>query len=456
MKNYIHKAYVLPRVILLLICQSCDEFVTIEPPKNQLVTTTVFSSDITANSAVVGIYSKMAENQGLFTTSAIYCGLYADEFLNATPSVSEFYENQLKKDNSTILSFWSEAYQHIYNANAILEALPSSNLVSDDVKNQLVGEAKFIRAFSHFYLVNLFGSVPLILSTDYRLNVNSSRTQVTEIYNTIIADLNDAIDLLPENYPSAERIRPNKCAASALLSRVYLYLGDWVNAEKMATSVMNNTGTYYLEPDLNKVFLANSPEAIWQLKPVSQNTNSNLGHALIISVAPNIAYLDPNFLNDFETGDKRAITWINSTPNQDTTVIWYYPFKYKVRQATEVTEYNMILRLAEQYLIRAEARANQNNIDDAKEDLNMIRNRAGLPNTDAITQIDLLLEIEKERKIELFAEEGNHRWLDLKRTNRAGEILKTKPSWQQTDLLFPIPQAEMLKAPNLTPQNPGY
>ena len=116
----------------------------------------------------------------------------------------------------------------------------------------------------------------------------------------------------------------------------------------------------------------------------------------------------------------------------------------------------MVLRLAEQYLIRAEARAQQNNISGSQSDLNLIRNRAGLVNTAANDKTALLTAIEHERQVELFTEWG-HRWLDLKRTNRADAVLGPikAPNWQPTDMLYPIPQTQIANDPNVH-QNPGY
>jgi hypothetical protein len=115
--------------------------------------------------------------------------------------------------------------------------------------------------------------------------------------------------------------------------------------------------------------------------------------------------------------------------------------------------------LAEQFLIRAEARAKQNNkligSNSAESDINVIRNRAGLLNTSAATQEELLSEIERERRVELFVEWG-HRWLDLKRSGRASAVLSLiKPLWDDTDVLYPIPYSERLLNPKLT-QNFGY
>jgi hypothetical protein len=122
-------------------------------------------------------------------------------------------------------------------------------------------------------------------------------------------------------------------------------------------------------------------------------------------------------------------------------------------------EYPMILRLAEQYLIRAEARAQQNNLIGSQSDLNVIRTRAGLPNTSASTQQDLLSAIYRERQFELFTEMG-HRWLDLKRTGSVDMIMNTETPqkggiWKTTDQLYPLPLSEIQADINLT-QNPGY
>jgi hypothetical protein len=127
-----------------------------------------------------------------------------------------------------------------------------------------------------------------------------------------------------------------------------------------------------------------------------------------------------------------------------------------VRTASPVVEYTMVLRTAEQYLIRAEARARQNNLDGARSDLDSIRLRAGLsPLPDNLNQAQLLLAVEQERRVELFAEWG-HRWLDLKRTGRALTVLSAeKPDIDENDLLLPIP-ASSINANVFLEPNPGY
>lgn len=158
-------------------------------------------------------------------------------------------------------------------------------------------------------------------------------------------------------------------------------------------------------------------------------------------------------VESFEPQDLRSKKWIDSLSIEPD--IYYFPTKYKVRTGTPVTEYSMVLRLAEQYLIRAEARVHQGDLTGAAEDVKKIRNRAGLTNIELSSTSQALNSIYAERKLELFTE-GGHRWLDLKRTDRATEVLSPKkPEWQPTDVLYPIPQNELNNNPNLN-QNPGY
>ncbi|HEX9827425.1 MAG TPA: RagB/SusD family nutrient uptake outer membrane protein [Flavobacteriaceae bacterium] len=448
-------------VLVSVLFTSCEDFVDIEPPSTEIVGASVYSNNTTAEAALMGIYSDLIDRQMGIANGGptLYGGLSADEFINFDNNALPFFENALIANNNTITSLWSEAYQRIHAANSVIEGLENSSNVSTDAKSQLKGEALFIRAFIHFYLVNFWGDIPYITTTDFQTNTNAPRTSITDVYQNIVSDLTEAKTLLANdyNFANGERGRVNSWAATALLSRVYLYMGDSENAETQATTVINNSSLYNLESDLNNVFLANSSEAIWQLAPIGPNLNTIEGYLFIPESAPptlpsRIALSD-YLLNDFESTDNRKSDWVESiTVGTDT---YYYPYKYKVRIGPPITEYYMVLRLAEQYLIRAEARALQSNIAGAQSDLNTIRNRAGLPNTTANDQSSLLLAIEHERRIEFFAEFG-HRWLDLKRTNRADAILAPiKADWQSTDALYPIPEIQITNNPNTT-QNEGY
>jgi starch-binding outer membrane protein, SusD/RagB family len=436
--------------------------VQIDPPQTQLVSATVFSNDQTATAAMIGIYSEMMGDfsgiSGGNQSISYLTGLSSDEFKDhsSISGKAQFYTNNLSVDNIYSQNIWIEAYKYIYQCNAIIEGLTTATGVSLQVQKQLKGEALFMRSFCHFYLVNLFGKVPLILSTDYKVNALKRPATTAEVYASVISDLTDAENLLVNDYSisGGEKTRPNKWAAKALLARMYLYAQDWIKAESKASELINNS-SFVLEPNLNQVFLKNSSEAIWQLQPVFPGLNTFDAYFYIIRSSPRYVSLTQSFTNAIEPNDQRKTEWTRSIIVSGTT--YFYPYKYKVGYGSPiVSEYLMVLRLAEQYLIRAEARAQLDNLAGANSDLNTIRSRAGLPSITATDKATMLDAILTERRIELFSEWG-HRWLDLKRMKKTDSVLGSAkaPNWQATDSLYPIPQSEIQKDINLQ-QNPGY
>lgn len=448
-------------IVFTLLTTSCDEFLNPDLNKSLITEELVYSNDVTATSAVTGIYHEIQYFSPLSGTSTgltALTSLSANELKNYTqsPEFLEFENHNISEVNPYIQSLWNFCYSVIYQANAILNGINKSTLITPEVAAQLNGEALFIRAFSYFYLVNLFGDVPLILETDYRVNATVSRTDKHQVYDQILADLQSAKELISNDYVTTERVRPNQATVHAMLARVFLHLGEWEKAEVESSSVIEDS-RYALLDDLTKVFLKNSEESIWQLVPVSPSYNTLEGRYSIITSTPSYHVLNENFISDFDPNDKR-LSWIGSFSNSIGT--FYYPYKYKLRTkavSEPLLEYSIIFRLAEQYLIRAESRARQNDLAGAILDLDNIRDRAGLslirdtePN---ITQPDLLLRIESERKLELFTEWG-HRWLDLKRTGRSLDVLDDDLTMD--DLIYPIPKSEFDRNSQLGLQNPGY
>jgi hypothetical protein len=451
---------IVPVILLFLsgLVTSCKKFVEISPPQTQAESSRVFSSDATATAAVVGLYNQMVSNNQTLMNGAItiYTGLSSDEFRNVDPNsdYDQFSGNAIPANSNTInSSFWPNAYRYIYQANAVLEGLSRSAAITPSVKDQLRGEMLFTRALNYFYLSNLFGDVPLILTTDYRSNSTLPRTSVPEVSQQIIADLTKAEKLLSANTATTNNARPGRMAAAALLARMYLYQQNWLAAESEASTVIQSVN-YTLASDLDAVFASTSPETIFQLVRPAANTAE--GAAFIPADGTTIPafVLNNPLLQAFESGDERQQHWLgtNTIGGKDYT----YPYKYKVRSGATVTENNIVLRLAEVYLIRAEARAQQDKLSDALTDLNIIRHRAGLASITAATKSSAIQAIMQERQTELFAEWG-HRWLDLKRTGKANDVLSVfkGAGWQPADALYPVPRAEILLNPFLT-QNPGY
>jgi hypothetical protein len=416
---------------------------------------------------------------------SLLAGLSADE-LTLTNVVTDnrliaYYRNQLRVNPSESYGaeLWGKGganlFYYIFICNAAIEGLNNSGALTVAVKKQLIGEAKFVRAFCYFYLAVFFGDVPLALTTDPAVNASLSRSPLPLVYQQIITDLKEAQDLLNDNYlnkdlqyytGTPERVRPTKWAATAFLARTYLYQGDYTNAEAEAGKIISNTNRFSLT-DINSVFFKNSTEAIWQLQSVRTARNTEDAITFILPVTgPNAyynpVYLSPQLLNAFEGDDlrRKGGNWVDSVIVAGTT--YFYPAKYKASITSgAVTEYLMVLRLAEQYLIRAEARAQQNNVGGAQNDLNTIRTRAGLGSTTASDKTSLLAAVLKEKQVELLTEWG-HRWLDLKRTGNIDAVMNAVTplkangaKWQSYQQYYPINYNDILRGPNLT-QNKGY
>ena len=486
-KSNITKILVLPILISLApYFSSCKKLIGIPAPTTLITSQNVYSTNQTAISVLTGLYANMSDNDmtangvsGFFIDG----GLSADEltlYNTSSTYYAPYYYNHLTADNTSINIVWNPSYTQILTINSAIEGITASNSLTLSIKQQLLGEAYFMRGFFYFYLVNLYGDVPLVLSSDYKVNADLSRIPQIQVYQQIISDLTAADGYLNANYLDAtlanavtQRIRPTKWAAEALLARVYLYYGnltgDAANYNKAITDASNViSNSLFTLDSLSDVFLANSTETIWSLQPVDNIPGANTGEGdifILPSTGPNTdqfdpypVYLNEQLVNSFEVGDQRLVNWVDSVSANGNT--YYYSYKYKQGIGSASTEENdMVLRLGEQYLILAEAYANTGDLVNAAKYLNMIRNRAGLPNTTASTQSDMLTAILHERQVELFTEWG-HRWLDLKRTKTIDAVMSVVcllkgTTWNTNWQLYPIPTYDLQADANLV-QNPGY
>ncbi|OKS88769.1 RagB/SusD family nutrient uptake outer membrane protein [Mucilaginibacter polytrichastri] len=452
-------------VLFIALSFSCKKLIQIPVHNaNQIPITQVFADSASTLAYVKGIYNNFNVNVGGTLTSGlldIIPGRTADEL--SYIGAGDEDQNTILVSNPDMETFWSNAYTNMYQINSCLENIPSSTVLSQPLKKQLLGEIKVIRAFYYFNLVNLFGGVPLVTTTDYHLTESLPRASVDSVYSLIISDLTSSQKLLTATYPqftTTQRARVNLYVADALLAKVYLYRQQWALAAS-TSSVVINSGIYSLV-SLNNVFLDGSNEAIWQLPATGLYTQTYDGSAFTPYPNSIPAYqIAPALSNAFEAGDLRKTDWVGTNPVNDgvTTTLYYYPAKYKNNTAAATpAEDLMFLRLSEQYLIRAEAYAHSGNAPGAVADINQIRNpaRVGLPNyTGPTDQTSLLNEIMHERQVELFCEWGN-RWFDLKRTGTINNVLGAeKPGFQPFAALYPIPLTEIQNNPFLL-QNPGY
>ncbi|MBU2998139.1 RagB/SusD family nutrient uptake outer membrane protein [Cellulophaga baltica] len=440
----------------------CEEYVAIDSSNSSIVSEDIFESATLTEAAIDGIYQQLANLNsfagGSQSSVTVLAGLAADELVASpySPTLGQFRDNEILTSNGMNYTLWSSLYSIIYATNAALEGLENTTVVNETLALQYQGELQVIRTFCYFYLVHLYGDIPLILSTDYTENALATRTDSALVVAQMETDLLEAIGCLEETYRTDTRQYCNKSVAYALLARVYLYTEQWDKAALFASAVISNNSTYALEEELDQVFLKNSTEVVWHLEPNYGYTNE--GNLFILSESPISSYINPVYLDEtlfgiFDVEDKRQSNWFGAFESDAAT--FYYPYKYKVQITTgEATEYSVVLRLAELYLIRAEANYHTGDRTSALEDLNTLRLRAGLPIATE-SGAAILTAIKTARRKELFTEWG-HRWMDLNRWQEADEVLGSfKENWQSSDSLFPIPEQEILSNPNLIP-NEGY
>jgi len=445
---------------------SCQKLIEIPNPPSAITQDEQYADSLTTLSAVTGVYALNSGNGFAYSNVqfTFLPGLSADEITYVPVNdYQQFYNYSLTPLNSGAANLWNYMYQSMYQVNAVLGGVANSNTLSASFKKQITGEMETVRALYYFSLVNFYGAVPLITTTDQNATVSLPRTPAAAVYNQIMADLTDARKKLTATYPSAGHLRPNLYTATALQAKVNLYLSNWQNAYNEADSVIRLSGCSLVQTGLNKVFLDGSTEAIWQI-PGAQAFGSGVPDAVAFIPSSSGSYpnyiITPFLLNAFEAGDQRLVNWTASKVRVVNGVnqTQYYPYKYKNRLSSVTpAEDQMVLRLAEVYLIRAEAAAHLNNLTQALADVNIIRSRAGLPasTASASSQPAVLTAILKERQTEMFCEWAN-RWYDLKRTGTAAAILGAeKTGYTDNAALYPVPQPQILLNSQLS-QNPGY
>lgn len=439
--------------LFMMFVFSCEKMIQIDAPRTQLTSDKVFVNEQSALAVLVSIYSTI--NSSVANNITPYVGLYSDELTSNSSNVGtvEFYNSHLSANNTPNHNIWRSLYSVIYQCNSFLEALAVSENVAAGAKEVYKGEALFLRSFAYYYLLQLYGNVPLLLESDVRITSAASRTEQSVIVAQGISDLVLSRQILGADYVNGERVRANKWAVTALLARYYMLQEKWAEAEQACTDIVQS-GMYTLTSNTANVFLKNSGESILQCW--TQNGFTQIGSVLIPSGTNVPTYqVSSVLLQRFEAGDQRRVNWVRSVVNSGQT--YYHVYKYKQRASASgaSAEYAMLFRLGEIYLLRAECRLKQNKYPDALADVNAIRQRAGLAQLSGLQPQAVIAALEQEKFIELFAEWG-FRFFYLKQSKQLDAVLQLlKPNWDSRRQLLPIPQYELLNNSNLL-QNPGY
>jgi starch-binding outer membrane protein, SusD/RagB family len=451
-------------LLLLAVLGGCKKFLNVLPVTDVSDQVTIVDAT-SSETAVRGLYRAMA---GGFTasggtgTGSYYGGLYetfgylgGDDIVwtGSQSVIQQFISHQIAADNDNLESVWTGIYQTINQANQVITKVP---LVVDPTftagqQNQLTGEGYFIRALCYFDLARCWGGVPITLTptTSATQKTGIARSTLAQTWAQVLSDLNTA-DSLTQLPASQNPVRANKETVWALKARYYLYQQDWADAEAYATKVLADNTNYQLLTPFNSWFQPASAvatkESVFELSYNATYVNGSRGdwqppaNGGTRQWAPGDSIV--SLLNDSTIGGGRS-----AFVAQTITGLWYGNLFYR----SPATDPSYIIRIAEVYLIRAEARAQQGELSGALSDLNAVRTRAGLANSSAVAQPDILLAIENENRVEFALEP--HRWFDLVRTGRAQAVLGiTDPNM----LLFPIPTQEITLSNGVLTQNPGY
>jgi starch-binding outer membrane protein, SusD/RagB family len=407
-------------------------------------------------------------------------------------SDDQMYGGELVFGNDQGGDLWGAHYRAIADLNPAIKALIDDKLgssVSQEDKEALMAQARFIRAFNYFSLVRLFGAVPLITEETNPVTDEISRTPIVDVYAFIEADLLFAIQSLPDTWSSDNQGRPAKGAAKALLAKVYITMATaplndatkYAKARDMAADVMDD-GIYSLVTDIDQVFaLENSygPEVMWSFNATSDDPST-----------PAQIYLPGSMdgWGDFKSEKK----WGESFPAQprkdayllledsngqpyttfDGSTPYVKKFLYDAENWSRYTSIQNVplIRYADVLLLYAEAAnmANGNPTQAAADAVNQVINRANgnVANaadpllTTAMTKDAFDAAVVQQRNLELCFEYD--RWFDIQRKRLLESLVSPgntmediAPNFTVDDYLWPIPETDLRLNPLLT-QNPGY
>jgi hypothetical protein len=450
---------ILPALLTVSACRK--QLIT--QPQSSLDAATAFTTRQGIQAGLIGVYDGIQQTGYMSLNFLIFPDMYADNIqeVGTFPTFAQVYNKILTADNVDVQTIWNAIYNTVNRANTIIAA---SNNLTDPAfpKASTIGECEAIRAMCYFDLLRMFGGSPTGFNQAGGLGVPLKlkptltpadatpipRSTEAQVYAQILADINDAISKLSPPSPASNGLgRVNLNVAYALKARIQLYYQNYTDAAAFASNVISS-GKYSLVSGANYATIytnKNSSESIWEIQYIATDPNNiafyyyptNLGGRNEVSSSASLN-------SAFEAGDVRK-------PVNYTVASTGIPAKktLKYTHPNPGTDDVMMFRLPEMYLIRAEAEANMGgaaNLALALADLNVVRNRAGLANSLAITQADIITAILQEKRVEL-AHEGQ-RFFDLRRVNQTGIV-------QTFRNLFPIPQQEVLTSNGVIAQNPG-
>ncbi|HYK44635.1 MAG TPA: RagB/SusD family nutrient uptake outer membrane protein [Parafilimonas sp.] len=443
----------------ILSLWSCKKVLDLTSP-NDVDDNTVFTTVSGLRNARIGMYNTLQDKNYYGGYYPLMAECYTDDGTTGGYDVidlNEFAYRAVGSANIYVEGSYNAIYHTIYTANKIINNIDDVPGLEKDEHDNTLAEALFIRALAHFDVLRFWGEhwdkssaygISIVTNTDAPTEP-VARSSVEESYQQIIGDLQQAISLFNTNNGNQYA---SDASAKALLARVYLYHGDLNEAADMATDVINNASFDLFGPDdFTKIYTEKlTQESVFELKFDPQNTSAYnaatyLRDDALRSDVIFIANADLNTFFENRPDDRRSslVDFVNNDlsiePDGRTQ---------KYRGETTKDNSGYIIRLAEVYLIRAEARGRVNGLSD----LNKIRTSRGMS---ALTAADVpddatyLNAILDERRAELNFE--GHRLFDLARTGKVEEVLGSGVL-----PIMPIPQREIDGTGGVVEQNPGY
>ena len=437
---------------------SCNKFLD-KDPLGQISEDEYFNSETNANAAVIGAYRSMMNSYSWGQSTLIVPEFSAVHVRHSAvyPEYETIAAHEIQAINPWTANMWQALYATINAANNVIDEVPTmdASMISDEKKKILVGEAKFIRALNYFFLVRAFERIPLKLTaTKEGDDLNTPQAKKEDTYTQIVKDLTDAIAALPKENPYSgdeSRGRASHWGAKALLAKVYLYQASFTNDYKKAADLSNeviNSGGFSLVSDYSTIWTTqNTNESIFELQFDDQATNP------LASVANDNASVlffakDSTVLDLYEEADKRKDFTIKKGSNNN-----YFMGKFP--NFSPASQNVIVIRLAELYLIHAEAKARVDNSvsQAAYNSLKMVQDRAGVtkPIGSFGNLANFITAVQEEKERELMFE--GETWFDFVRTKLA--LKKYKSLSKAEFMIYPIPTAQISLGGGLT-QNPGY
>ncbi len=479
--------FLLPAVLLVLA--SCSDFLD-RMPYSAIPTADFYKTEKELDLAGIGLYGSLQTfYQAEYPQLAELCSDNTSCGNGENAADGEFDNFSLNSMNSKLENAWNRSYNAILQTNKVLASLPSVDFADPVKKQQIQGEALFIRGLSYFNLVRMFGKVPLVTEVLTQADARQLvRDPVDDIYALILTDLDDASDLLPASYSGNSIGRATRWAALTLLGKVYMTLNRFDDALVPLGEVIDD-GPYQLLTDYAAIFdpaNANHAESIFEIQYEGGNLgegsawsfqahNRNIASAMGISSA---AATLPTASIISALGNKTSARYLASIGEikVGTTTYRHVKKHYMEHTVQNQSDDNWpLLRYADVLLMYAEASNETTATPDAEvvEMVNKIRRRAfalpidtpnatyDLPAVQTSTQAAFRNAVWEERRVELAFE--GHRWFDLVRTGQFISVMnqhavEANYSFRVDahNAIYPVPQREIDINPKLRPNNPGY